>query len=129
MKAARTLTHAEAKAFYDGFGRRQDAQAFYEQGAVDDLCAHADFKSASSVVEFGCGTGRFAEALLGSLLPPEVHYVGLDLSETMVELTRERIRPFGNRAEARTTDGSPGRRSIDSGLHSSAAVDPWNSRS
>jgi hypothetical protein len=32
-----TLTHAEARAFYDRFGAKQDAQAFYEGRAVRDL--------------------------------------------------------------------------------------------
>ena len=34
-------------------------------------------------------------------------YVGFDLSDTMVDLSRRRLARFGRRAEVRLTDGSP----------------------
>jgi len=33
----RTLSHQQAKAFYDRFGAKQDSQAFYEDRAVQEL--------------------------------------------------------------------------------------------
>jgi hypothetical protein len=35
------LTRSQAQRFYDRFGKKQDAQAFYEDAALDDLIAHA----------------------------------------------------------------------------------------
>jgi len=102
----RTLTHDEAKSFYDRFGRRQDWQGFYEDPAVRDLLGHADFGSAGAVLEFGCGTGRLARWLLADHLPPEARYVGLDISDTMVAIAGPRLAPWGARAEVRLSDGT-----------------------
>lgn len=101
------LTREEARKFYDRFGRRQDAQGAYEDAALDDLVAHARFDSAGAVFELGCGTGRFAERLLESHLPPDATYAGVDLSSTMIELARQRLVPFADRASAMLSDGSP----------------------
>ena len=92
LGASRTLTTAEAKAFYDGFGAKQDAQAFYEDLAVKALIDHADFEHAHSVFEFGAGTGRLAARLLGTMLPDDCRYLGVDIAETLVALARERLR-------------------------------------
>ncbi len=99
------LEKDKVKAFYDGFGRKQDSQAFYEDPVVEEMVRHADFGTAESVVEFGCGTGRFAERLLTDHLWPGARYWGCDISETMVSLARERVLPFGFRAEVVRTDG------------------------
>jgi ubiquinone/menaquinone biosynthesis C-methylase UbiE len=107
VSAQRTLSHEEARRFYDRFGARQDAQAFYEAPALARLLAHLALGRASAVVEFGCGTGRLAAELLADHLPPACRYLGLDQSQTMVELARERVGRFGGRAEIRRTDGAP----------------------
>ncbi len=99
------LEKHQVKAFYDRFGKKQDSQAFYEDPAVDEMVRNADFGTAESVVEFGCGTGRFAERLLSGHLPQSARYWGCDISETMVALARERVRPFGHRAEVVRTEG------------------------
>jgi ubiquinone/menaquinone biosynthesis C-methylase UbiE len=101
------LTRAQARAFYDRFGSKQDGQAFYEDAAVQDLLAHAEFAQATAVFEFGCGTGRFAETLLTHRLPAAARYVGCDVSTTMVDLARERLTRFAARADIRLTDGAP----------------------
>lgn len=103
----RTFTVAQAKAFYDRLGVRQDNHGFYEDPALSTLRDRAAFHTATSVFEFGCGTGRFAELLLAEVLPPGSHYVGVDISSTMVEFARERLRRWPNRAEVRLSDGSP----------------------
>lgn len=103
----RTLDHAQARSFYDRLGARQDSQGFYEDRATRHVTLHGDFPRARRVLEFGCGTGRFAETLLDAHLPPDARYEGLDLSGTMVGLARERLARFGDRARVEQTDGSP----------------------
>lgn len=103
---ARTLTHEEAEAFYDRLGSRQDAHARFEDRARLALAAGGGFGEARAVVEFGCGTGMLAARLLSTLLPEGARYLGLDVSSTMVELTRARLRAWSDRAEVRRTDGS-----------------------
>jgi ubiquinone/menaquinone biosynthesis C-methylase UbiE len=101
------LSREEARRIYDRIGARQDTQAFYEDRATEVLIRHAEFASAHRVLEFGCGTGRFALRLLSHHLPGDARYRALDLSPTMVRLTRERLAPFGSRADVVLTDGSP----------------------
>jgi SAM-dependent methyltransferase len=101
------LTRQQAREFYDRFGRRQDRQAFYEKAALERLLEMGDFGSAEAVVEFGCGTGRLAQQLLEGHLPLSGTYIGFDLSETMIRLTRERLVPYGARASVVRTDGRP----------------------
>lgn len=100
------LTPEEVKTFYDRFGARQDSQSFYEDGALRELEAHGRFADAHSIFEFGCGTGRWAERLLAGNLPPDCTYLGIDISETMVDLARERLGAWRGRAELRRGDGS-----------------------
>jgi len=101
------LTRSQAQAFYDHFGRKQDGQAFYEDKALDDLIDHAAFEQAETVVELGCGTGRFASVLLEKHLPPSASYLGIDLSKTMIDIAEQRISPYSERAKVVQTDGSP----------------------
>jgi len=103
----RTLTHDEARRFYDRFGSKQDLQRFYEDPAIRVLEAHADFEHARAVLELGCGTGRLARSLLERRLGPEATYLGLDLSATMVELARARLAPWSGRASVEQTEGAP----------------------
>jgi ubiquinone/menaquinone biosynthesis C-methylase UbiE len=101
------LSHQQAKAFYDRFGKRQDTQRFYEDAATEALIRNAEFDKADNVLEFGCGTGRFAQALLERHLRASATYVGLDISDTMVALAKERLVRFGSRAAIHLTNGSP----------------------
>ncbi len=104
---SRALSHEEARAFYDRFGRKQDLQRIYEDPAVEVLIRYASFESASAVIELGCGTGRLAERLFEECLPSDATYVGIDISRTMVELARGRLARWAGRAEVQLTDGSP----------------------
>jgi len=99
------FSHAEARVFYDRFGSKQDLQRFYERGAVFDLIRHMDLGSVRSVLEFGGGTGWFAEYLLAHELPADARYLGVDISETMVKLARTRLERFGPRASVLLTEG------------------------
>lgn len=94
----RTLTAEEAKTYYDKFGATQDKQTFYEDRALNALCANAAFQDAQSVFEFGCGTGGFALRLLQHYLPGTSQYFGTDISSTMVALASKRVASFAPRA-------------------------------
>ena len=102
------FTPDDARRFYDRFGSKQDTQGFYENPALDDLVNHADFEHARSVLEFGCGTGSFARRLLEMVLPADAHYLGLDISGTMIGLATKRLESWQDRADVRQTDGNPG---------------------
>jgi ubiquinone/menaquinone biosynthesis C-methylase UbiE len=102
-----TLTRKQARDFYDRFGRRQDSQARYEKPALDCLVEHGAFGEAKAIVEFGCGTGNFAHRLLAEEMHAEATYFAFDLSETMADLARKRLEPFGSRATVTRTDGRP----------------------
>jgi SAM-dependent methyltransferase len=102
-----TLSHAAARRVYDRIGRMQDSQAFYEDKGTDEVIAHSKLESAFSVFEFGCGTGRFAEFLLANYLPENAAYQAVDVSPVMVELARQRLARFGERAKVRLTGGEP----------------------
>jgi ubiquinone/menaquinone biosynthesis C-methylase UbiE len=102
----RFLTRAEARAFYNRFGSKQDRQQWYEGAAIQDLLRHGGFEMASAVIEFGCGTGAFAEELLERYLTTTAQYLGMDSSSTMVALTQKRLARFDSRAEIVLTDGS-----------------------
>jgi ubiquinone/menaquinone biosynthesis C-methylase UbiE len=104
---ARTLSHEQARRVYDRIGSFQDSQAFYEDRTTHELIEHGSFETATSVFEFGCGTGRFAESLLEKHLPPTATYRGIDLSPTMFELARTRLDRFGERAAVTLSNGGP----------------------
>ena len=103
----RTLTHSEAKSYYDRFGRMQDTQAFYEDAAINAMVANAAMAQVQFVVEIGCGTGRLALELLKQHLPDTACYLGTEISSTMVAIAGERLRPYASRASVMPTDGSP----------------------
>jgi ubiquinone/menaquinone biosynthesis C-methylase UbiE len=107
VTAETTLSHSAARALYDRIGRWQDTQRFYEEEATTDLIAHGDLPQAQSVFEFGVGTGRLAARLLHDHLPATAHYLGIDISTTMVALARERLAPWRDRARVEQSDGSP----------------------
>jgi ubiquinone/menaquinone biosynthesis C-methylase UbiE len=101
------LSHQQAKRFYDAFGSRQDRQAFYEDPAICDLLDHGRFATSESICEFGCGTGRLAATLLSERTAAGTTYLGLDQSQTMVELASSHLRPWAERARVILTDGTP----------------------
>lgn len=100
MTNSRGLTQEQTIAYYDRFGAKQDWQAYYEDIALSELIRHGRFEQATRVIEFGCGTGRFAQSLLADHLSPQATYWGCDVSRTMLKLTEQRLLQFGERAEA-----------------------------
>ena len=99
------LTPAQAKKFYNRFGIKQDSQSFYEDAALDELVARADFEHAAKVFEFGCGTGRFAKRLLSKHLSESATYFGIDISDTMIGIASERLCDFGERVRVALSQG------------------------
>jgi len=100
------LSKEEARRFYDWLGAAQDTQAFYENPATADLAAHAGLEMAGTVLEFGCGTGRFAAHLLAKVLQPDCRYHGVDISPKMVRLARQRLAPWQQRASVEVSSGA-----------------------
>ena len=100
------LSYSEAQCYYDRFGKKQDAQGFYENPALDDLIAHACFQDAQKVFEFGCGTGKFAARLLAEHLPSSATYLGCDVSPIMIDLAAQRLTIYAERAKVVRSDGA-----------------------
>jgi SAM-dependent methyltransferase len=101
------LSHQQARQAYDRIGLIQDLQWFYEDPATEQLKQYGDFANASSVFEFGCGTGRFARSLFRDYLPDAARYRGVDVSPRMVALARKRLDPWEDRAELVLSEGGP----------------------
>ncbi|MGI9412378.1 MAG: class I SAM-dependent methyltransferase, partial [Hyphomicrobiales bacterium] len=104
--AGDAVRHARLRAHYDALGAGQDAEAWYEDPALDDLCDRGRFAEARAVFEFGTGTGRFAERLLASHLPDDATYIGTDLSPVMVGLAQARLVRFGSRCQITQAGGA-----------------------
>lgn len=99
------LTVNQARSVYDRIGRVQDWQAFYEDATINRLVAHAGLAGNQRIFEFGCGTGRLAAHLLGSL-PPTIDYLGVDVSPVMIKLATRRVAAWATRAKVVLVDGS-----------------------
>lgn len=95
----------EARHFYDLIGVAQDTQAFYENAAVERLLAEGRVREAQRVLEVGCGTGRIAVRLLSEELPSDAEYLGIDVSATMVRLSRDRLARWPRRARVLKVPG------------------------
>ena len=102
----RVLTVDQAQAFYDRMGAWQDWQRFYEDPPLRRLLQAAKFQAAHSIVELGCGTGRFALQVLSEIAPADCRYLGVDLSSTVAALARARLCNYSDRAEVRLSDGN-----------------------
>jgi ubiquinone/menaquinone biosynthesis C-methylase UbiE len=90
-----------ARRFYDRIGRFQDTQRFYEDPAVDRLIEVGAFDQGAAVFELGCGTGRLAVDLVGSVLAPSATYVAVDVSPMMVRLATDRLAQWSKRVSVR----------------------------
>jgi SAM-dependent methyltransferase len=99
------ISREKARKFYDRIGRAQDARPINERRALDAIVEQGDFPHAQAVVEFGCGTGRFAARLLRERLPGDATYLGVDLSPRMVALAHTSLVPWQDRARAQLSNG------------------------
>lgn len=100
-----TLTRDQLRTFYDKLGAGQDDAAYFEAPALRKVLEHGRFKQARAVFELGCGTGRLARQIV-ERLPETATYTGVDLSETMVALTKDKLEPFSERAHVHQTNGA-----------------------
>lgn len=100
------LSHAQARRVYDQLGAKQDAGAYYEEPPLANLLHHGRWDAVKHVLEFGCGTGSFAQKLLGHHLPANAHYLGMDQSRTMVQLAANRLTAFQPRATVLLSGGT-----------------------
>lgn len=100
------LSYQEAKTYYDAFGKKQDKQ-FYEKTALEKLLRHGVFQKAENIIEFGCGTGKVAHKILIEYATEKTNYTGLDISQTMIDLTWKRLGKFAERVKVYRTDGAP----------------------
>lgn len=100
------LSPREAATVYDRIGRLQDTQRVFEAPALARLTADGRLADARSVVEVGCGTGRFARELFGAVCHAECRYVGLDVSRRMCRIAAARLSRWPDRARVMLYDGS-----------------------
>jgi ubiquinone/menaquinone biosynthesis C-methylase UbiE len=86
----RTVSSENPKVNYDSLAGSYDASRGYDNEAklqpwLDELTEHGRFAEGSSILDVGCGTGRFAFPLAEWL---GHHVVGLDVSIGMLEKAR-----------------------------------------
>jgi len=93
----RVINKKTIQHIYDWIGTKLDSQSFYGQSGLDEIIKHGQFDTAHAVFEFGCGTGRFAQQLLGQYLPDDTRYTAIDISPKMIEITRSRLKPWQQR--------------------------------
>jgi ubiquinone/menaquinone biosynthesis C-methylase UbiE len=100
------LSPREAATVYDRIGRLQDTQRVFEAPALARLSADGRLADARAVVEIGCGTGRFARALLTDVCHAECRYTGLDVSPRMCRIASAKLSPWPHRAQVMCYDGT-----------------------
>lgn len=101
----KTLDTQKAKEFYDDFGEKQDKQSFYEDTALTTLLDGSHMENANRIFEYGCGTGRFAAQILSENYAAGAYYLGIDISDKMVLLAKNKLESFGTRAEVKISRG------------------------
>lgn len=101
----RYLNTEDTKQFYDAWGLKQDNPGPYESLALDDIVKNGQWQQATSVFELGPGTGKFALSLLENHLPSEAHYSAWELSDTMLNLCRQRLQKFDGRVTLEQSTG------------------------
>lgn len=102
--AQNTLSEQEVKSFYNNHGIKQD-RAKFEEAAFEAILPAMQLDSAESIFEFGCGTGRVAVQMLELHLSKTATYHGVDISQTMAQITEERLARFGERAQVALSTG------------------------
>lgn len=98
------LSPTQVKSFYDWFGAWQDYNHFYELKPILRMLELIQVERAKTIFEFGCGTGSLAERILNQT--KDVKYIGADISDTMVQLTKKRLNRFGERVKVVQVDGT-----------------------
>jgi SAM-dependent methyltransferase len=99
--AQRVRGHFRTKArsfdrLYDEDGRLQRFLRPALSGRADLAVSVVESLGSPRVLDVGCGSGRVGERVLDA---GASHYVGIDFSAPMLELARERLGRFGDKAE------------------------------
>lgn len=87
-----TISPETARWFYDWLGAKHDWGGRFERQAKDRALELLDARSAQRLLNVGVGTGKEQKAVQAAL-PPAGHSFGIDLSQTMLNLTRQRVPP------------------------------------
>ena len=121
----KTLSRSEARDVYDQFAEEghtggKDADSGYGGPAVSALLQMADFLSAETVLEYGCGQGKLAELVYSSSVlssddddkaaavsSTKLKWRGIDQSPKMVNRFRERCKLYDDCSVELLVDGDP----------------------
>lgn len=103
-----SLTRQQVRRHYEHHVAKQDRQGWYEDAALECLMVAGRFGEACTVVEAGCGTGRFAEWLFTGPLRGDALYCGVDISAGMLQRAGERLNGYGKRARLIHGDAAGG---------------------
>jgi tRNA (cmo5U34)-methyltransferase len=86
---------------WDAHGGQELPTRAEQQDVLLALLAASDIGD-GAVLDLGIGSGLVAEAVLRAL--PDARLTGIDFSNAMLDLARERLRPFGSRVLLRSHD-------------------------
>lgn len=86
-----TLPKATVRDFYNRLGAAHDVGERYERAAKARALAGLDLAPGQWVLNVGAGTGKEQRQLETAVAPAGGHSVGVDLSRTMLDLTRQRV--------------------------------------
>ncbi len=84
-----TLSTTAARHFYDRIGRLYDATSWLEARARQRALAVLQLEPGLRVLNVGCGTGQ-QQGRIAAAVAPDGLAVGLDISQAMLRITRER---------------------------------------
>lgn len=91
-----TISTEEARCFYERLGIGHDLGEQFEREAKARGLERLKLQPGLRVLNVGVGTGK-EQRLIQQQLHPSGAAVGIDLSRTMLRLSRERVPPPGNR--------------------------------
>lgn len=92
-----TITREDARCFYNKLGADHDRGGRFERAAKDRGLERLALAPGLRVLNVGVGTGK-EQAVIQTAIGPGGTAVGIDLARTMLNLSRTRVPPPGNRA-------------------------------
>ena len=95
MTIKETISTEDARCFYDWLGAGHDLGHRFERAAKNRGLQRLALRPGLSVLNVGVGTGKEQIKIQQAIAPGGVAY-GVDLSRTMLRLSRQRVPPPGN---------------------------------